>query len=177
MIELFNFNKFEPPDFFAEISEFVNSADPDRGFQQKHYPDHFSADFVAKFKPWFEQLIGVNSISGPTHGFVNISKFAGLRNETPWHNEGGFGNGLKDPRTGEQQVCMEKDYVVFFWLQGEPAAGGALRFINDVTGEMQSAELDPPGFLLATKHTIHSVEHYKSTTFRVNFTVDFSVDQ
>lgn len=176
MLDFFRYYPLEVPDFFSEIHDFVEAADTEKWFQQKHYPDHFSPEFIEKFKPWFENLIGAN-ISGPTSGFVNITKFNGLHNETPWHNEGGFANGLKDSRTGETQVKMEREFVCFFWLAGKRGQGGALRFINDHDGTMGIAELDPPGFMLATKDTIHSVEHYSSQQFRVNFTVDFSVDQ
>ncbi len=179
MIEFFKYHPLiEVPDFFSEIYAFIESADGTKSFQQKHYPDHFSPEFISKFKPWFEQLIGAK-ISGPSRGCVNITKFTGVNNEVPWHDEGGFDNGIKDQHSGsgEPQVNTDKEFMCFFWLASDHGHGGAFRFINDNTAELGVVELDPPGFLLATKYTLHSVERYSSQQFRMGFTIDFSVDQ
>jgi len=179
MKEFFKYYPLEEvPEFFSEINEFIKTADPTLGFQQWFYPENFSKEFIEKFKPWFEKLIEVDKIKGPTGGFVNATKYVGYYNETVWHNENSFSNGFKCIKTGKIEAPFSDGYnVCFFWLSGDTDCGGALRVINDHTNELEIIHLNPPGFMLATVETLHSVAHYFSTNFRVNFTVDFQIDQ
>ena len=86
-----------------------------------------------------------------------------------WHNENGIKNGLQN------QVELKTNFDCIVWLRGEKDKGGDLKLINDLTGELLTCKFDPPGFVVITKDTLHSVDNYFGQKYRVSFNIDFDI--
>lgn len=168
MIKLYQYFLIENlPDFFnSEVDNILSNIDSNKGFQQKYYPEDFSQSFKENIKEYLEELVE-EKIVVSERGCLNITKFIGEGNECVWHSEGGISNGLVD------QIIAERQYLCLFWIRGEKNKGGAFRYLNDITGELVEVLLNPPGFIIITKDTMHSVEHYSGSEYRVSFNIDF----
>lgn len=155
------------PDFFQEqLDIFLKDLDPDKGFNQRYYPDDFTKEFEESFIKYFNNLLFEENLTISKRGCLNFLKFNGLINTCPWHNENGINKGLKD------QIIADNKYLCIFWLASELDKGGEFKFVND-DGNVIQIPMNPPGFMIFTRDTLHAVNHYTGTTYRISFNVDF----
>lgn len=158
MIELFKFVKLNDiPDF---LKQQLDIPDFDGSLYQKFYEQDLDDEFKTKFKEYFSNLIG-NDVE-ISFGWINYTKYSGVNNDFNWHNENGV-NG--DIISNYEKSCV-------FWLSGEKNKGGGFKYIDD-DGNISLIELDPPGFIIITKYTLHSVENYLGNKCRVSFNFNF----
>ncbi len=159
------------PEFFnIEVNTLVATADTSLGFQQKKYPKDFTPEFKVQFKEYLEMLLK-SKLDITNRGCLNITKYMGVINEVKWHNENGFSYDVPVP-----QIITKNPYLCLFWIKGKTDYGGEFRCINDTTGDLIIVPFNPPGFIVMTRDTIHSVTHYSSEEFRVSFNVDFDFE-
>jgi hypothetical protein len=127
---------------------------------QKYYETDFDEEFKTKFQEYFSDCIG-NKIE-ISFGWMNFTKYTGVNNTFKWHNENGV-NG---------EIISDYEYSCVFWLLGETNKGGDFKYI-DGEGNINVVKLDPPGFMIINKDTLHSVENYLGKTHRVSFNFNF----
>jgi hypothetical protein len=122
----------------------------------------FSKDFQNNFQKLLENISGhtIEIISG----WMNCTKYTGKDNDFGWHNE-------SDLRSEPELIG---EYVCTLWLAGAVGQGGAYKFIDD-DGNVIKVELNPPSLIFVSKHTLHSVESYLGTEYRISFNLNFNI--
>jgi hypothetical protein len=151
------------PRFFETELETL-SATLHTSFEQKFFED-FSQSFKEQFVLYVEHTLGVKNVR-VSEGWLNCTKYAGVSNAFDWHNEDGIGN-----NDGKN----EGTYVCIIWVRGLINKGGAFRYIDD-DGNIIIVPLELPSLIVLKKDTMHSVEDYVGTEYRMSFNFNFDAE-
>jgi hypothetical protein len=151
------------PDFFnAELETLSETLHAP--FEQKFF-EEFSQSFKEQFISYVEHTLNVKNLQ-ISEGWLNCIKYAGSSNAFDWHNEDGVG--VNDGKN-------EGAYVCIMWVRGSYDKGGSFKYIND-DGNIINVPLDLPSLMVIKKDTMHSVEDYTGTEYRMSFNFNFDAE-
>jgi hypothetical protein len=122
----------------------------------------FPKDFQNNIQQLLENILGCKIEL--TAGWMNCTKYIGNDNAFGWHNE-------SDVRSEQGLIG---DFVCTLWVAGAVGKGGAYKFIAD-DGHVVKIELNPPSAIFVSKYTLHSVEIYLGTEYRISFNLNFNI--
>jgi hypothetical protein len=163
-MELYHYYSLaELPIFFNnELDRLSPSIDHSVGFQNKKYINDLSDQFKLDLNKFLEEQL--KKQIKVSEGWINYIKHTGTTNGFDWHNESGVG-GIHN-EVDDQFVCI-------IWLHGDTGCGGEFKFIHDETNEITVVPFSPPGFMVISKNTLHAVDHYSGSNYRISLNLNF----